>query len=224
MALLYEVQPMGQLANLLATFKEVGGIIDYVLIGGLLPEDVADVYTFHHMAASFTIEAVTTRYPRSREKGPASRREPEKAQGTLIPPTEFFAPGYVWIPLQDLATFPHFTQEEREMYQTDWNVRLHNGMGYGFHNYHHAFRYPPYGLARYGEEIQELPETEQEHLFQAINSELLGDDMDALTIYSWSTDWADYFNDGHIWWGSFLWTVYSTQTQLLIGIAASTSD
>lgn len=225
--MLYEIYPTGLLATLLSTFKDVGGKIDYILTGGIPPEISADSYKLHKIAAGFTIETATTRYLRSKTKGPASRRDSENARGISITPTEFFAPGYIWIPIEEIATFPHFTSEEVASYQINWNVQLHKGIGYGFKNYHHAFSYPPYALARYDEQsnlLHRLREDEREKLFSEINQELFGDDLEALTIYSWSTDWADYFNDGHIWWGSFLWTVYSAQTNLLVGVAASTSD
>lgn len=221
--MLYEIQPEKPLATLLKTFREVKGVIDYVLIGGISSEQDPQSYECHKKGAVFTVEAACTRY-RSREKGPASRREPDNIQGKLIYPTDFFAPGYTWIPIDEIATFPRLSEEQRAFYQASRNVQLYQGMGYYFHNYHYAFRYTPHGLARYEDVIQKLSEQEVEQLFSEINNALFGDEKEAVAIYSWSTDWADYFNEGHEWWGSFLWTVYSSQTNILVGIAASTSD
>ncbi len=103
---------------------------------------------------------------------------------------------------------------EIERLKLDQEIFSHGEIGQDMHNYHYAFAYPPYGIDSHL----------QERLFPAINHALFGDDLEALTIYEWSTDWAEYLNDGDIWWGSFLWTVSSTQTQFLVGIAASTSD
>lgn len=64
-------------------------------------------------------------------------------------------------------------------------------------------------------------------LFKMINHHLFGDDITVLSIYDWDgwgNNWADYFDQGQEWWGSFLWTVYNRQTRMLVGIAASTSD
>jgi hypothetical protein len=214
--MLYEIYPTESLAALLKTFKEVGGVIDYVLVGDISPGDFADTYAFHKAAAGFTIEAVSSRYPQSLEKGPASRREPEKAEGIQITPEEFFAPGYSGIPFELTRTLSR-KQLEKERLKLDPNIFSPGVTGKYLNNYHAAFSYPPY-------HFQGLVDHEEERLFPNINRELFGNDENALTIYKWSTDWADYFNDGHEWWGSFLWTVYSTETQLLVGIAASTSD
>jgi hypothetical protein len=198
----HEIQPTGPLLTLLKTFSEVGGRLDYVLIGGLSPSQFASVYALHKAAAAFTIESSTMRYPRSKVKGPDSRREPEKAQGTALSPIDFFAPSYPGVPFKNIITI---TREEREQCIRD---------------YYYAFNYPPY-YPPYN--LLCLDECTEEKLFPAINHELFGDDMEALTIYSWSTDWADYFHDGHQWWGSFLWTVQSTHTKMFVGIAASAS-
>ena len=221
---MHEVQPDGRLADLFAIFKEVGGVIDYVLIEGIHSEQDSTSYTLHREGAILTVEAACTRYPRSQDKGPASRREPDNIQGEQVSSSDFFAPGYVWIPIDEISTSPYLTEEQRAYEPTDPNVRLHRGLGYGFANYHHAFRYTPYGLVRYGEDAQKFTRQEAEQLFADINHELFGDERNALTIYTWSTDWADYFNEGHVWWGSFLWTVYSPQTRKFVGIAASTDD
>ena len=212
----YEIHPSEPLATLFRTFKEVGGMIDYVLIGGITPEEFADPYAFHKIAAGFTIEAAILRYPRSQERGPASFREPDKAEGKQITPAEFFAPGYIGIPFEVSA---YLTAEELEVerLKLDQDVFSNGEIGQFMHNHHYAFSYPPYNL-------DSLDGHAEEWLFPAINHELFGDDVKALTIYEWSTDWAGYFKLGDEWWGSFLWTVYSTETQQLVGIAASASD
>ncbi len=162
--MLYEIQSEEPLTILLKTFREVGGVIDYVLIGGIFPERDLSSSACHTECAIFTIETACARY-RSQDKGPESRRESGKIQGEHVDPADFFAPGYLWIPTDEIEAFPYFSQEEKAFYQADRNVRLHQGIGYGFHNYHHAFCYTPYGLARYGKDIQELSGQEQNSSF-----------------------------------------------------------
>jgi hypothetical protein len=84
--------------------------------------------------------------------------------------------------------------------------------------YKPAFFHPPYGLGL-SHEVS-LP------LFEAINRELFGDDLSRpdLQVYSWATDWSNYFDAGHEWWGAFLWTVYSPATGLVTAIGASSTD
>jgi hypothetical protein len=43
-------------------------------------------------------------------------------------------------------------------------------------------------------------------------------------IYQWNTDWSDYFEDGHEWWGAFMWTVELTDKNIIIAIAGSATD
>jgi hypothetical protein len=205
----YEIQPMGLLSSLLSDFREAGGVIDYVLIGGMFPAEFADVYAFHRQAAGFTLEAATARYPRSSIVGPTSWREPEKAEGKQIMPADFFAPGYLGLPFElDRNLF----QKEQKRFRLEPDKSMTS-----WGKYYSAFSHPPYTLSG-------PYDPDNDKWFSTINYELFGDDGEALTIYEWSTDWADYFNAGHEWWGSSLWTVYSEQTQWLVGIAALASD
>ena len=90
--MLYEIYPSERLLALFNVFEEARGEINYVLVGGLFPEEFTSSYTFHKATAAFTIEAVTTRprYLRFSEKGPTSRREPEKAEGIEITLSQVF--------------------------------------------------------------------------------------------------------------------------------------
>jgi hypothetical protein len=83
--------------------------------------------------------------------------------------------------------------------------------------YKPAFFHPPHGL--HGGVSGNL------HLFESINSHVLGDvDRTTLTIWSWSTDCSSYFDDGHEWWGAFLWTVARPDMETIVVIAASATD
>ena len=82
--------------------------------------------------------------------------------------------------------------------------------------YKTAFFNPPMGMG--------LSRVEQIQLFERVNKQLWNGDLSDCAIYSWSTNWSNYFDSGHEWWGAFWWTVYSPQTQLLTVIGASATD
>lgn len=83
--------------------------------------------------------------------------------------------------------------------------------------YLHAFANPPHGMGAEPAELTALRE--------AILDELVGGLHPSLRIYQWSTDWAGYFDLGHEWWGSYLWTLENpAQVGRIAVIAASTTD
>ena len=59
--------------------------------------------------------------------------------------------------------------------------------------------------------------------FLSFNKIAFGD-LDKLTVYSWPTNCSNYFDAGKEWWGSYFWTIYSSEKDWFIGIAASTTD
>lgn len=61
-------------------------------------------------------------------------------------------------------------------------------------------------------------------LFLSIANELFGGFQCSLEIYQWSTNWSNYFDAGHEWWGSFLWTVEPEGANYIVGVAASSTD
>lgn len=100
----------------------------------------------------------------------------------------------------------------------DAETKWKDGVGFGpiVDGYKTAFFQPPHGLA--------LSLDEQIELFNQLNLQLWNGDLSDCSIYSWSTDWSNYFDGGHEWWGAFWWTVYSPQTRLLSVIGASATD
>ncbi|MBO4312275.1 MAG: hypothetical protein J5828_04690 [Desulfovibrionaceae bacterium] len=60
--------------------------------------------------------------------------------------------------------------------------------------------------------------------FRIVNSVLFPEGTDKLEIYEWSTDWSNYFDDGHEWWGTACWSVYDKRMDRYIVIMASTTD
>ena len=75
-------------------------------------------------------------------------------------------------------------------------------------NYRRAFLYPP----------QENPYTGKD--FVRVNAALFPGGAAALEVYRWSTDWTDYFDEGH-GWGTLCLTVYDKQLQRFVVIMAS---
>ena len=60
--------------------------------------------------------------------------------------------------------------------------------------------------------------------FRAVNSVLFPEGPDELEVYEWTTDWSNYFDDGHEWWGAACWSVYDKGMSRYVVILASTTD
>ena len=82
--------------------------------------------------------------------------------------------------------------------------------------YKTAFFHPPYGLCG--------SDHEKECLFDGINAFILGSNPTDCEIFSWSTDWSNYFDAGKEWWGAFYWTVCATGSDSIVVIGASSTD
>ena len=78
--------------------------------------------------------------------------------------------------------------------------------------YWNAFLEPPCGC-HYGPED-----------FLSFNAVLFPGGPEKLIAYSWSTDWSDYFDDGHEWWGASCWSVYDPDLDRVAVITASATD
>lgn len=79
-------------------------------------------------------------------------------------------------------------------------------------NYRGAFLHPPLG------------DCYTDSDFERINSVLFPGGTDGLEIYKWTTDWSEYFDDGHEWWGALCLTVYDKSLDRFIIILASATD
>ena len=60
--------------------------------------------------------------------------------------------------------------------------------------------------------------------FLKINNVLFPNGTESLEVYEWTTDWSNYFEDGHEWWGAACWSVYDRSLNRYIVIFASTTD
>lgn len=78
--------------------------------------------------------------------------------------------------------------------------------------YRRAFLKPPYGNGYGGAD------------FDRVNAALFPNGTGALEAYAWSTDWSDYFDDGHEWWGTLCLTVYDESLDRFAVLLASATD
>ena len=60
--------------------------------------------------------------------------------------------------------------------------------------------------------------------FRKVNSVLFPEGTDELEIFEWTTDWSDYFDDGHEWWGTACWSVYDKYMNRYAVIMAGATD
>ena len=79
-------------------------------------------------------------------------------------------------------------------------------------NYRRAFLYPPHGNSYSGKD------------FVKVNAALFPKGTEHLEVYEWTTDWSDYFDEGHEWWGALCLTVYDRQLDRFVVILASATD
>ncbi len=79
-------------------------------------------------------------------------------------------------------------------------------------NYRKAFLCPPDG------------NTYTDADFERVNNVLFPGGTDELEVYRWTTDWSEYFDDGHEWWGSLCLTVYDKSLDRFVVIMASATN
>ena len=79
-------------------------------------------------------------------------------------------------------------------------------------NYRKAFLCPPYGNSY------------TDNDFERINAVLFPGGVAELEVYRWTTDWSEYFDEGHEWWGALCLTVYDKTLDRFVVIMASATD
>lgn len=79
-------------------------------------------------------------------------------------------------------------------------------------SYRYAFLEPPYGTGY------------DKADFDKINDMLFPNGVEPLEIYEWTTDWSDYFDAGHEWWGAACWSVYDKSMNRYVVIMVSATD
>ncbi len=60
--------------------------------------------------------------------------------------------------------------------------------------------------------------------FKEVNEVLFPNGTDVLDIYEWTTDWSDYFDDGHEWYGACCWSAYDKSLNRYAIMLVSTTD
>ena len=59
--------------------------------------------------------------------------------------------------------------------------------------------------------------------FKKVNEVLFPNGTDSLDIYEWTTDWSDFFDDGHEWYGACCWSVYDkTMSRYAVMLVSAT--
>ncbi|MBQ9429510.1 MAG: hypothetical protein IJU41_08210 [Clostridia bacterium] len=79
-------------------------------------------------------------------------------------------------------------------------------------NYRKAFLCPPH------------PNGYTDADFDRVNALLFPGGAKSLEVYRWTTDWSEYFDEGHEWWGALCLTVYDKTLDRFVVILASASD
>ena len=60
--------------------------------------------------------------------------------------------------------------------------------------------------------------------FKKVNEVLFPNGTDTLDIYEWTTDWSDFFDAGHEWYGSCCWSVYDKTRSRYVVMLVSATD
>ena len=60
--------------------------------------------------------------------------------------------------------------------------------------------------------------------FKKVNEVLFPNGTDALDVYEWTTDWSDFFDAGHEWYGACCWSVYDKALSRYAVILVSATD
>jgi hypothetical protein len=193
-----------ELDSLLAKFDTAGGVVDYVF---LERPDAGPPHIRHRAAALAGMAEIDRRLEQWAARNASAK----------YPIEMFFR--VRWDESKLIGTpvsFPTFwgtdDVEPKPIGDRAWSIPNVDG-------YKTAFFHPPYGL--YG--LKDSP-TDQTDLFASINTYVLGADPERAEIFSWSTDWSNYFEAGHEWWGAFYWTINPADSQRMVVVAASSTD
>ena len=90
--------------------------------------------------------------------------------------------------------------------------------------YWFAFLEPPYGASPIIQNHKVIRRGLSVDDFHKMNQLLFPNGAESLTVYEWTTDWSDYFDDGHEWWGAACWSIYDKSLNRYVVILASASD
>jgi hypothetical protein len=186
---------------LLAKFDAAGGVLDYVF---LERPDAGSPHTCHRIAALAGMAEIDSRLVQLATRNASAEYPIEK----------FFRVRWDESKLTGQpVSFPTFwgtdDVEPKPIGDRAWSIPNVDG-------YKTAFFHPPYTLRGSA--------SEKEELFAGINRCVLGADAERAEIFSWSTDWSNYFEAGHEWWGAFYWTIRPASSQRMVVVGASSTD
>ena len=60
--------------------------------------------------------------------------------------------------------------------------------------------------------------------FKKVNTALFPKGTDMLDIYEWTTDWSDFFDCGHEWYGACCWSIYDKRMNRYVVMLVSATD
>lgn len=190
-----------ELGSLLARFAAAGGVLDYVFVGR---QDDGLPHAQHRSAALAGMAEVDRRLEQWAIRNTSAKYPIEmfyrvrwdemKLKGEPVSLSTFWGTDDV---------------EPKPLGDHAWSIPNVDG-------YKTAFFHPPYSLRGSADEKAEL--------FASINKYVLGADPERAEIFSWSTDWSNYFEAGHEWWGAFYWTIRPAGSQLIAVVGASSTD
>lgn len=181
-------------------------ILDYCLIQDETPHQG---YRSHKAAVLFAMGKVSERYIEAELKAQLEFGEPqeeplpwsmdvEKAKAVQIAAAAFL----------QIPKISSKKSASSEGYGCEGTAALgakHIPYWYAFWNTPHGTGYGPQDFGR-------------------VNEVLFPKGTEELEVYAWTTDWSNYFDDGHEWWGTGCWSVYDRQMGRYVVILASTTD
>ena len=126
----------------------------------------------------------------------------------------------------DAASLLHMPEIKRidcygnRFYDSDWPTDNDGGQI----PYWYAFLEPPHGTGPVKENGKTIRKAYGQEDFEIVNRALFPQGTDELEAYEWTTDWSNYFDDGHEWWGAACWSVYDKKMDRYAVIMASATD
>ncbi len=116
------------------------------------------------------------------------------------------------IPAKDLFALPEELRTGTDRHPTGDASRYGQVTDGGSRPYWQAFLMPPGGRRYTADDFRE------------VNAALFPKGQDELEVFTWTTDWSDYFDEGREWWGTLCLTVYDKTLDRFVVIMASATD
>jgi hypothetical protein len=190
-----------ELRSLLARFETAGGVLDYIF---LEQPFAGHPQACHRTAALLGIAEIDRRLAMWAVRNASSE----------YPSESFFRIHWDETKLAgEPVSFSTFwgtdDVEAKSIGDRAWSIPSIDG-------YKTAFFHPPYGL--HGSP------SEKAELFDGINHYVLGAMPGGAEFFSWSTNWSNYFEAGHEWWGAYYWTIRPAESNAIVVVAASSTD